>query len=411
MSLNLKLSGLLFIFSLVIKFAALIYTDGFEREPLEDSLSYHNHAKAIYYGQGFGDNGGKQYEELVESSTRPPALPYILAGLYEAFEPKPWIGRIFNIVVGSLATFVVFLLCFEICQNSKIALFPSIIFLLYPPANYFSVHLLTETLASFFCITATYFFLISLKQNRLSAYVLFGIFSGLLVLTRSQFLLLLPFLFFAVFSLNYFLDTKNHMSLKSVFFSFLAFILILTPWTIRNYSIHDSFMPTTSRLGYMIYLSNHDLEDPEILRGGYSRNAFLNGNYINSFKESEKSAVYMSEVVKEVSDNPLKIIRPMIMRTINNLSYRPNPYKKDYSYSDLIMFFIWIPILLMFFLSLRHSRKEDNWIFFAIIFYNLAVCLPFWGTPRLRFPVDALFIICASMPYIYSKSLRAKKSG
>ena len=39
----------------------------------------------------------------------------------------------------------------------------------------------------------------------------------------------------------------------------------------------------------MIYLSNHDLEDPEILRG-YSRNAFLNGNYINSFKESEKSA-------------------------------------------------------------------------------------------------------------------------
>ena len=73
------------------------------------------------------------------------------------------------------------------------------------------------------------------------------------------------------------------------------------------------------------YLSNHDLEDPEIL-GADIQETLLNGNYINSFKESEKVFVYMSEVVEEVSDNPLKIIRPM-MRTINNLSYRPNPYK------------------------------------------------------------------------------------
>ena len=93
-------------------------------------------------------------------------------------------------------------------------------------------------------------------------------------------------------------------------------------------------------------------------------------------KNLKKVLVYMSEVVEEVSDNPLKIIRPMIMRTINNLSYRPNPYKKDYGYSDLIMFLFWIPILLMFFLSLRHSRKEDNWIFFCNHFLQFS-CVSF----------------------------------
>ena len=89
----------------------------------------------------------------------------------------------------------------------------------------------------------------------------------------------------------------------------------------------------------------------------------------------------------------VKIIRPMIMRTINNLSY--NPIYKDYSCSDLIMFFVWIPILLIFFLSLHHSRKAMD--IFAIA--TIVVCLPFWGTQNLRFS-RCIIYNSASMPYI-----------
>ena len=118
----------------------------------------------------------------------------------------------------------------------------------------------------------------------------------------------------------------------------------------------------------MIYLSNHDFEDPEIIRGGYSRSSFLNGDYINSFKESEKSGVYIQKVFEELKKDPSKIIKPLIMRGINHLSYRPNPYKDSYGLSDLIMFLIWIPVLIMFFLSIKSIAHKTNWILFACDF-------------------------------------------
>ena len=68
--------GCIFLASFLIKFISLIYTDGLEREPIEDALNYHNHAMAIYYGQGFGDNGADPNSELIRSSSRPPALPF-----------------------------------------------------------------------------------------------------------------------------------------------------------------------------------------------------------------------------------------------------------------------------------------------------------------------------------------------
>ena len=402
--------GCIFLASFLIKFISLIYTDGLEREPIEDALNYHNHAMAIYYGQGFGDNGADPNSELIRSSSRPPALPFLLAGLYELFNPDPFVGRIFIILLGSLTTSMIFVLSLEVFRERKIALIPSLLFLLYPPANYFSLFLLTEILAALFCIVSTYFFLVGVKKNKLIYFLLFGIFSGLLVLTRSQFLLLMPFLLISSILLNYFFKFQNNISLRNIFLSSLVFVLVLTPWTLRNYNLHDSFMPTTSRLGYMIYLSNHDFEDPEIIRGGYSRSSFLNGEYINSFKESEKSGVYIQKVFETLKEDPSKIIKPLIMRGMNHLSYRPNPYKDSYGLSDLIMFLFWIPVLIMFFLSIKSFAHKTNWILFAVIFYNFLVCLPFWGTPRLRFPVDPLFIICGCFFLMYLKTFTIKKN-
>ena len=140
------------------------------------------------------------------------------------------------------------------------------------------------------------------------------------------------------------------------------------------------------------------------------RSSFLNGDYINSFKESEKSGVYIQKVFEELKKDPSKIIKPLIMRGINHLSYRPNPYKDSYGLSDLIMFLIWIPVLIMFFLSIKSIAHKTNWILFAVIFYNFLVCLPFWGTPRLRFPVDPLFIICGCFFLMYLKTFTIKKN-
>ena len=48
----------------------------------------------------------------------------------------------------------------------------------------------------------------------------------------------------------------------------------------------------------MIYLSNHDFEDPEIIRGGYSRSSFLNGDYINPLRNQRKVAYTFKKYLK-----------------------------------------------------------------------------------------------------------------
>ena len=154
-------------------------------------------------------------------------------------------------------------------------------------------------------------------------------------------------------------------------------------------------MPTTSRLGYMLYISNHDLENEEIRKGGYNKNEFIQSEYINSLKEADKSKVYTDLVIKEILEDPLALIKPISMRLVNTLSYRPNPYIDDHRLTDWIMLVVWMPVILLFIISLRFIFLKNYWVLYAVIFYNIIFALPFWGTPRLRFPVDVLFIICA----------------
>ena len=60
-------------------------------------------------------------------------------------------------------------------------------------------------------------------------------------------------------------------------------------------------MPTTSRLGYMLYLSNNSLENSEILKGGYSREGSLfRDEKIPNYSELKQNEIYLDEAISEI---------------------------------------------------------------------------------------------------------------
>ena len=147
-----------------------------------------------------------------------------------------------------------------------------------------------------------------------------------------------------------------------------------------------------------MYICNNDFRNTDIKSGGYYKDERI----INFSDEMKFDPI---NIIKR--DNDLKILaidnisknyhllpRIIANRIINFWTFRPNPYKKTITKTDIAMFFIWSPILIGYFCSFIFYRHKFTFLIFDLfIFYSLLTVIPFWGIPRFRFPVDFLIII------------------
>ena len=101
-------------------------------------------------------------------------------------------------------------------------------------------------------------------------------------------------------------------------------------------------------------------------------------------------------------------------RIKNFWSWRPDPYDERWTINDSIMLVFWVPVLIGLWISPFVVRLRGVWPVFAVAGYSFLVVLPFWSTPRFRFPIDALLAILAVWSYLSflkkSEGLVGKKS-
>mgnify|MGYP003963853467 FL=1 len=122
-----------------------------------------------------------------------------------------------------------------------------------------------------------------------------------------------------------------------------------------------------------------------------------------------------NKAITEIKEDYLSLIIPVINRFINFWTFRPNPYKEDFTFNDYIMFVLWMPILLLYSLSFYFVKDKNYVIVDIIIGYTCLVALPFWGIPRFRFIVDALIIIksfdCAKKLYSFYPKIMLSRNN
>tara|TARA_B100000989_G_scaffold151108_1_gene112686 strand:- start:23953 stop:25233 length:1281 start_codon:yes stop_codon:yes gene_type:complete len=388
------LTILIVFFSFFLRLIFLYFSDGFTRPVIEDSADYHNHAlNIIYEGEHyvFNQEGNKIF------SSRPPLLSYVLSVAYLfPFDNKVLIGRILQIIFSSFTVFLSFLVSRKFGLNLKVSFLAMFIICCYPPSIFYSSRILTENLSAMLLLLSMLFFLDYFSKKNIFYLILAALFLTLLTLTRSSYLLLPFFLIFIFLLLGAInkrkLFKKYHISLFIIFS-----IIFLSPWTYRNYLIHEEIMPTTSRLGYMLYLSNNSLENSEILKGGYSREGslFKDEVFLN-YSELKKNEIYLEAAISEIVSKPKFFFFAAYQRIENTLTWRPNPIARTtWVSSDYIMFIIWLPILIFFSFSIIYLNKIPFLISWIFLSYILGISMFFWGIPRLRYPVDPIMIISA----------------
>jgi hypothetical protein len=168
----------------------------------------------------------------------------------------------------------------------------------------------------------------------------------------------------------------------------------LAPWTARNLQIHGVLMPVTSYGGIMFSSSNATLGHPVVQAGGYYHAPGIRG-YLQSLPEAAWGSEGLRLGLERIRDHPGLFLEAVIHRGLNFWTPRPDPYDPQWTSNDLVMSLVWIPTLLLSAFSIVRIPWQIDWPLLALIVYTFLVTLPFWGTPRFRFPVDALILVRA----------------
>lgn len=400
---------LFFVFcALISRLIYFIYFSDYDYPPLADAKSYHETALRIKDLGFFGSN----------LHTRPILFPLILSILYQFIPSSDSFiyGRLFTILISSFSVGFFYLILSKISKNKAFIYFGTIFFLIYPPSIYYSVLLYTENLATLLILILTFCFLCIHKdreKNRYFIYFVVGFLFGLLTLTRSSFLLLPFFILFTQILIK-FLFSKELLPIKALFLIIIFYLVSLTPWTLRNYYEHDTFMPTTSRLGYGLFLCNNDFSDPIILEGGYARTEKFEFILQKSLElpVGKQSGFLIKQSINEIFENKYQFVLTVKNRFINLLNFRPNPYKELFTTNDLIMMIIWLPLLTISAFSVFRRLSGIEYLFLTYIIYVILFHLPFWGFPRFRYPVDPFFILLSiNTIYIILKKIKKRSKN
>ena len=384
---------LIIIISLSLRVVNLYYLEGLTGVFIEDSADYYSIA------QHAEKNGLSKWL----SHSRPPLISLIIIPILKIFNQSLSIIfiKVLMVFISIGTCIALYFLTIEITKNKKISFVTSLIYSFYPLSIFFSAKLLTENLASLLICLISIFFIKFIDKHNFKFLIIASFLLGLLSLTRSAYYYLPIFLSFLILFTNVSFIKK----IISIFILIFIFFVTLSPWIIKNYVQLNELIPTTTRLGYGLWLSNNDFTSDIIKKGGYEKTQkFKNGlRYSDKFDHPLKKSDYLKKkALVEIQNNKAEFIKSCIYRFLNFFNPKPNPYK-NFHLKDLVTIIFFSPFLLFFFLSLikkNHDLKKK--VLLILIIYSLAAHMPFYGFPRFRFPIDSL-IFLLSINFLFEK--------
>jgi 4-amino-4-deoxy-L-arabinose transferase-like glycosyltransferase len=192
---------------------------------------------------------------------RPPGYPLLLALLYRMVGHQSLIARLLNAGLGTLTCLLLFRLTVRIGLRG-LALPVTVFYALYPTAIYYTNLLATEVLFTFLLLAIILIWLDLTEYHppsrrtsfcRVILALCLGGLSGIAVLVRPVLLPILGlFLTFRVRRLRLVRQTWYFLLL-----SILALLLVILPWTYRNYQLSGRLVLISTNGGVNFFIGNN----------------------------------------------------------------------------------------------------------------------------------------------------------
>ena len=268
----------------------------------------------------------------------------------------------------------------KIFFSQKISFYSSLVFSFFPIHVYACSQISSISLQTFFLLSFFYlFFQLSKKADFLSI-LIFSFVSGLLILLRGEFIVIL---FFSIFYLFIFFKIK----LKNIILIMLISIITISPYLTRNILTFDKITITKS-FGFNLWKGNNvnsGVEGSEFMDETLKEK--VNSVYKDKFFRINVDKIYTKEAIDNIKNDQEKYLisyfkKILAFLFIDNNSTQLN-YYNPFHYLPLLL--IGVTSLFGIILSDKKSTKMNYLI--LIFLLNVLIFSSFFILPRYKLSI------------------------
>jgi hypothetical protein len=405
-----------------------------------DQLSYDGLAHRLLAGYGF--SFGEDHWPATRAGEPTAHWSYLytlyLAAVYALFEAGPLVARLIQaVLVGFLHTWLIW----RVGRRSfgpTVAIVAAGLNAVYLYFVYYAGALITEP----FYITAILWTLdVSLRlagddeaptpsahkaRPEWWRWCELGLAIGVTVLLRQLFLLFVPFLYAWLWwvrnrepaPVSAPRPQRRMPCLRGMALATAVVVLLILPWTIRNYRAFGVATPLNTNAGFAFFWGNHPIYGTNfvgILPADGPSYQDLIPPALLTLNEAELDRALLKDGLQFVVDDPVRYLLLSLSRTREYFKFWPSPESGLASnLTRVASFGLLLPFMLHgLFLSLRTwpaqtwRRRAALALFYLFILVYTGIHLLTWTLIRYRLPVDALLILFAA----YSMTYLAEKYG
>jgi 4-amino-4-deoxy-L-arabinose transferase-like glycosyltransferase len=395
-----KIPLIIFFISVAVRILLNILVRGFYFSPVSDAAGYEELGWHILNGEGmiFDHLGG------TPSATDQPLLPLVISFIYMIFGRVEFLVRVF---ISFFDSFIAVLMYYfgRRLYMEKAGILAALVYAFSPFAIGECLQISTEVLFTLLILLFTYYF--HLWQSNMSYKRLFllGLFLALASLTRPTSL----YLFIFVACYLGFLYQKDKDVLKKIAVFILSFVLIMSPWVIRNYRLFNRFVVNTNVGGVMLGAHN-----PEVINSPRLSGTWHYGEYTKPAPADLREDIRSDLMIKQAKDNIKKYWYKMPLHEFNKLKYFwnfiPN-LAEEFNWPKAILGFMFFGVFLPFFffgVYKDHKRADMGIVWLIILYFNL-ITLMTYGSIRMRFPINPyIYIISVSYLVLFADNIYKK---
>jgi hypothetical protein len=341
-----------------------------------DETEYHQLGQSLASGSGFSLENGQP------TAYRPPGYPFLLSLFYK-LNDAPLTAKLVN-------AFLLTATAWGLCRMAGNTL-PALFVVAYPVLFYAASTLYPQTLGGFFLLVMLA--LLLNDASRPKAVCLAGLLLGFAILCIPSFLLTAPVLAWILFRASN--GVLCNRIGKVALLTFCT-LLIVAPWTWRNYRTFDAFVPVSANSGLNLYLGNSpnagantgvNVERSDLLQA------------VQGMNEIDTDRSYRDRACHWIRSNPVAALKLYVAKSLNYFNFR-NELKissQRNSFTDMLMFITWFPLLGIFISRLFFLKKVPlsplEKAIYLLVITNVFLSAIFFTRIRFRLPFDLLMIL------------------
>jgi 4-amino-4-deoxy-L-arabinose transferase-like glycosyltransferase len=377
---------------------------------VHDAKDYDFHARSIATGEGYGFSFDRP------TAFRPPAYPFLLAGVYDVFgveradaDTRLPVARIAQAFVGTLAVALIGLLALQLWGRRE-SLAALALGAVYLPLILIGGAVMSEPLFVVLMLAALAAAIQARRVRRAWPWVvLAGLLGGLSTLTRANGAILLLPLAWAVWTVR---PRWSPRALAAPVALVLIAIVTVAPWTIRNQVELDAFVPVSTQLGSALagtYNSEaqHDRENPASWRHLSRVDEYAHlYDQVGSIPEPTLERELRHAALQYIADHPgyLGTVAFWTTRRLLDLGgidwaeHTASTVSVEKGWADAGIVCFWVFGLLALAGAFTARARRTPWFVWAVpVLMYLSVVLLVVETPRYRSPIDPFIVLLAAL--------------